>query len=124
MDHRSAFAPYLTEARGAHEDSVAFYVWNAQISAALFETLRHIEVLLRNSIDGQFALLDAPTFGRRARRVRRSSLARLVRRLPWRPSLRSIPSLSHTWRLLVPSYGQPAVTRSPLITPRWFNHAR
>ena len=53
------FAPYLAEARGDHETAVAFYVWNAQISAALFEMLHHVEVLLRNAIDGQFAPLDA-----------------------------------------------------------------
>ncbi|HEX3391958.1 MAG TPA: hypothetical protein VHS55_05305 [Solirubrobacteraceae bacterium] len=52
------FAPYLAEARGDHETAVAFYVWNAQISAALFETLHHVEVLLRNAIDGQFAPLN------------------------------------------------------------------
>jgi hypothetical protein len=53
------FAPYLAEARGDHEAAVAFYAWNAQISAALFETLHHVEVLLRNAIDGQFAPVDA-----------------------------------------------------------------
>lgn len=52
------FAPYIAEARGDHETAVAFYVWNAQISAAMFETLHHVEVLLRNAIDAQFTPVD------------------------------------------------------------------
>ncbi len=49
------FAPYLSEAGGDHERAVVLYVWNAQVSAAVFETLHHVEVLLRNAIDAQFA---------------------------------------------------------------------
>jgi hypothetical protein len=49
------FEPYLTEAEGDHEHAVALYVWNAQVSAACVETLHHVEVLLRNTIDAQFA---------------------------------------------------------------------
>ena len=41
------FAPYLSEAGGDHERAVALYVWNAHVSAAVFETLHHVEVLLR-----------------------------------------------------------------------------
>jgi hypothetical protein len=52
------FAPYLTHARGDHETAVAFYVWNARISAAMFETLHHVEVLVRNAIDEQFPPID------------------------------------------------------------------
>jgi hypothetical protein len=48
------FAPYLASSNGDHNDAVALYVWNARISAALFETLHHVEVLLRNAIDAQF----------------------------------------------------------------------
>jgi hypothetical protein len=48
------FAPYLSEADGDHEHAVALYVWNARVSAAIFETLHHVEVLLRNRIDAQF----------------------------------------------------------------------
>jgi len=48
------FAPYLSEADGEHEHAVALYVWNARVSAAIFETLHHVEVLLRNTIDAQF----------------------------------------------------------------------
>jgi hypothetical protein len=49
------FAPYRSEAGGDHEHAVALYVWNAQVSAAVFETVHHVEVLLRNTIDAQFA---------------------------------------------------------------------
>jgi hypothetical protein len=49
------FAPYLVEADNDHERAVALYVWNAQVSAAMFETLHHVEVALRNAIDAQFA---------------------------------------------------------------------
>ncbi len=49
------FAPYRSEAGGDHERAVALYAWNAQVSAAVFETLHHVEVLLRNTIDAQFA---------------------------------------------------------------------
>ncbi len=52
-------APYLDEMDGDHERAVALYVWNARISAAMFETLHHVEVLLRNAIDRQFGPVDA-----------------------------------------------------------------
>ena len=52
------FAPYLDEAGGDHDTAVALYIWNARVSAAAFETLHHVEVLLRNAIDAQFAPLD------------------------------------------------------------------
>ena len=52
------FAPYLNAAGGDHETAVALYVWNARISAAMFETLHHVEVLLRNAIDAQFTPVD------------------------------------------------------------------
>jgi hypothetical protein len=53
------FAPYLEEAGGKHEKAVALYIWNAQISAAAFETLHHVEVILRNAVDAQFAPLES-----------------------------------------------------------------
>lgn len=52
------FAPYLEEAGGEHEKALALYVWNARISAAVFETLHHVEVILRNAVDAQFAPLE------------------------------------------------------------------
>jgi hypothetical protein len=48
------FEPYLDEAGGDHERAIALYVWNAQVSAAMFETLHHVEVALRNAIDVRF----------------------------------------------------------------------
>jgi hypothetical protein len=48
------FEPYLADAAGNHELAVALYVWNARVSAAMFETLHHVEVTLRNAIDAQF----------------------------------------------------------------------
>lgn len=53
------FAPYLAYAAGDHAVAVALYVWNARISAAAFETLHHVEVLLRNTVDERFAPVDA-----------------------------------------------------------------
>jgi hypothetical protein len=52
------FAPYLCICGGDHERAVALYVWNAQISAVMMETLHHVEVLLRNAIDAQFTPVD------------------------------------------------------------------
>ncbi len=49
------FEPYLEEAGSDHERAVALYMWNARVSAAMFETLQHVEVALRNAIDAQFA---------------------------------------------------------------------
>ena len=49
------FEPYLAEARGEYQEALALYVWNTRISAAAFETLHHVEVLVRNSVDAQFA---------------------------------------------------------------------
>jgi hypothetical protein len=48
------FRNFLNAAGGEHDSAVALYVWNADISAALLGVLHHLEVLLRNGIDGQF----------------------------------------------------------------------
>jgi hypothetical protein len=40
-------APYLEETGGEHDKALALYVWNARISAAAFEALHHVEVILR-----------------------------------------------------------------------------
>jgi hypothetical protein len=53
------FAPYLEEAGGDHDAAAALYVWNARVSAAMFETLHHVEVLLRNAVDARFVPVDA-----------------------------------------------------------------
>jgi len=50
----SRLDPYLAEVGGEHERAVALYVWNASVSAAMFETLHHVEVAVRNTIDAQF----------------------------------------------------------------------
>lgn len=42
--------PYRAACGGGLADAVALYEWNAQVSAALGETLGHMEVLLRNSM--------------------------------------------------------------------------
>jgi hypothetical protein len=52
------FTPYLAHAGGDHAVAAAMYVWNARVSAAVFETLHHVEVLLRNAIDQQFIPVD------------------------------------------------------------------
>ncbi|MDP2711462.1 MAG: hypothetical protein Q8O56_09610 [Solirubrobacteraceae bacterium] len=52
------FTPYLAQAGGDHKTAVQLYVWNSRISAAMFETLHHVEVLVRNAIDAQFTPLD------------------------------------------------------------------
>jgi hypothetical protein len=52
------FAPYLAESCGDYNDALSLYVWNARVSAAAFETLHHVEVLVRNSIDIQFGPVD------------------------------------------------------------------
>lgn len=48
------FTPYVTEAKGNYERALELYIWNARVSAAMFETLHHVEVILRNAIDAQF----------------------------------------------------------------------
>lgn len=53
------FAPYLQAASGDHDAAVELYVWNARISAAIFEVLHHVEVLVRNAIDSQFRPVEA-----------------------------------------------------------------
>ncbi|MEX0972371.1 MAG: hypothetical protein WDZ46_03835 [Solirubrobacterales bacterium] len=53
------FAPYVATTDGDHDGAVALYAWNARISAAMFETLHHVEVILRNAVDSQFAPVDA-----------------------------------------------------------------
>lgn len=52
------FGPYLAEAEGNHDLAVELRL-DARISSALFETLHHVEVLLRNAIDAQFVSVDA-----------------------------------------------------------------
>jgi hypothetical protein len=110
---RSRFAPYLEEASGDHDAAAELYVWNAQVSAAAFETLHHVEVLLRNAIDAQFVplvsgaapgetwLQDPSVLNERSRRLVAETVDRLRRahRAPTRA--RVVAGLSFGfWRAL------------------------
>lgn len=53
------FRPYLNATQGQHEKAVALYTWNAEVSAAFFELICHLEVMMRNAIDQQFPRTDA-----------------------------------------------------------------
>lgn len=44
--------PYLLEADGDHKTAINLYKWNAELSAACFEVMSHLEVLIRNALDG------------------------------------------------------------------------
>lgn len=44
-------APYLEIASSNQSDALALYEWSARTSSAAFETVGHVEVLLRNTID-------------------------------------------------------------------------
>ncbi|HEU5106527.1 MAG TPA: hypothetical protein VFU11_11885 [Solirubrobacterales bacterium] len=52
------FQRYLDARDGKLEPALALYLWNAKVSAAFLEILGHLEVLLRNAIDIQFASTD------------------------------------------------------------------
>lgn len=43
--------PYLSEAEGDFEHAVALYEWNARLTAACFEVVHHVEVLVRTAVD-------------------------------------------------------------------------
>lgn len=46
---RDRLAPYRA-ATTSHGDAVALYAWNAEVSAAFWRTLGHVEVLVRNAL--------------------------------------------------------------------------
>lgn len=48
----------MDAADGDHDRAVALYNWNAEVSAAFMEVLYHLEILLRNAVDRQFAPTD------------------------------------------------------------------
>jgi hypothetical protein len=52
------FQRYLDARDGEPGPALALYLWNAKVSAAFLEILGHLEVLLRNAIDTQFASTD------------------------------------------------------------------
>lgn len=45
------YAVYLTEASDDPERALALYEWNAQLAAAVFRDLAHVEIALRNAYD-------------------------------------------------------------------------
>ncbi|MEU7222324.1 hypothetical protein [Streptomyces chrestomyceticus] len=45
------FAPYLAARDGNPTAALALYRWNAEVAAAFFEPLGHLEVVLRNAMD-------------------------------------------------------------------------
>lgn len=60
MDERQAtawlsdarFSSFLTAAEGDHGRAVSLYEWHVDLSAALFASLRGVEVVVRNAVDG------------------------------------------------------------------------
>lgn len=47
--------PYADRSQGDLQEALKLYTWSAQMSAAAFETVAHLEVLLRNAIDRELA---------------------------------------------------------------------
>ena len=45
----------LSKYAAAPEDTVALYLWNAELTGAFFELIGHVEVLLRNVVHAQLA---------------------------------------------------------------------
>ncbi|RFA07449.1 hypothetical protein B7R21_14735 [Subtercola boreus] len=48
---RSRLQPYLNECGHNPFAALRLYAWNSRISGALFETLGHFEIMLRNLLD-------------------------------------------------------------------------
>ncbi len=44
-------APYLRSANGDQRNALALYEWSARTASAAFETVGHLEILLRNALD-------------------------------------------------------------------------
>lgn len=49
----SRFAPFLKAADDDLDAALDLYHWHAQVGAACFLTMHHLEVLIRNAIDGE-----------------------------------------------------------------------
>lgn len=49
----SRLAPFLKAAGGNLDAALALYHWHARVAAACFLTMHHLEVLVRNAIDGE-----------------------------------------------------------------------
>jgi hypothetical protein len=52
------FDEYLIAANHDHESARALYEWNTAVSAALFESIAHVEVALRNAVDNTLRPLE------------------------------------------------------------------
>lgn len=50
------FAPYLAACSSNDTAALALYRWNGQIAAAFFESLGHLEVMLRNTMDARLVM--------------------------------------------------------------------
>lgn len=55
----SRWATYNAEAGRAGASAESLYVWNSQLSSALFEVLGHLECALRQAIDGRLRVWNA-----------------------------------------------------------------
>jgi hypothetical protein len=60
------FSAYVTATGGDRAGAVALYEWNARISAAFHEILHHVEVIYRNALHQQLAILHSAVPGRPA----------------------------------------------------------
>jgi hypothetical protein len=47
--------PYLDQSDGDPQKALQLYEWSARMAAAAFETVAHLEVMMRNSIDSAFS---------------------------------------------------------------------
>ncbi|MFG2586552.1 hypothetical protein [Streptomyces malaysiensis] len=45
--------PYLTACAGDTTAALALYRWNSDLAAAFFESLGHLEIMLRNALDAR-----------------------------------------------------------------------
>ena len=48
------YAHFLAARGQDHDRAIELYKWNVEVSAAFFELLHHLEVLMRNAVDQQF----------------------------------------------------------------------
>jgi hypothetical protein len=56
-------APYVAEMGTTPGSALALYVWNARMSAAFFEEIHYLEVVLRNRLHEQLTRLDLQAGG-------------------------------------------------------------
>lgn len=56
-------APYLAACQGDRGRTEALYAWNANLSAACWRTLGHVEIVLRNALHNELEMWSAKQFG-------------------------------------------------------------